>query len=112
MPIPLTNDVGSLQCCASAWLERPPRVSPRHHLSCCASVVVFGCLPLDEQLLGGLGMALQPSQPWLLVHPGYLLASRQPLARDGDDLAVGRRPSAPIPSWAATPGSRAFPIGS
>jgi hypothetical protein len=88
MPIPLTNDVGSLQCCASAWLERPPRVSPRHHLSCCASVVVFGCLPLDEQLLGGLGLALQPSQPWLLVHPGHLLASRQPLARDGVDEQI------------------------
>ena len=38
-------------------------------------VLVTG-LPLGEQLLGRLGLVLQPGQARLLVHPGDLLASR------------------------------------
>jgi hypothetical protein len=43
-------------------------------------LVLVAGLPLGEQLLGGLGLALQPAQPRLLLHPGDLLTSRQPLA--------------------------------
>jgi hypothetical protein len=56
-------------------------------------------LPLGEQVLGGLGPALQPSQPRLLVHARDLLARREPLARDGDDLAVGHRLLGQHPAW-------------
>jgi hypothetical protein len=54
-------------------------------------LVLVAGLPLGEQLLGGLGLALQPGQPRLLIHPGDLLTSSQPLAHDRDDLTVGRR---------------------
>ena len=54
-----------------------------------SSVLAVG-LPLSQQLLGGLGLALQPGQARLLVHASDLLTSRQPLAGDGDELAVGR----------------------
>ena len=49
------------------------------------------CLPFGEQLLGGLGLALQPGQARLLEHARHLLTSRQPLAHDRDGLAVGHR---------------------
>ena len=55
------------------------------------SLVLLAGVSLGEQLLGGLGLALQPGQARLLVHPGHLLAGGQPLAHDGDDLAVGGR---------------------
>jgi predicted ester cyclase len=48
---------------------------------------VLGCLPFGEQVSGGLGLALQPGRPRLPVHARHLLTSRQPLARDGDELA-------------------------
>ena len=55
------------------------------------SLVLVTSLPLGEQLLGGIGLALQPGQARLLVHPGDRFAGRQPLAHDRDDLAVGCR---------------------
>jgi hypothetical protein len=42
-----------------------------------------------DQLLGGLGLPLQPGQPRLLVHPRHRRAGGQPLAHNRDDLAVG-----------------------
>jgi hypothetical protein len=53
------------------------------------------------QLLGDLGLALQPGQSRLLVHARDLLPSGQALAHDRDDLAVGGRlllPSAQVGS--------------
>jgi hypothetical protein len=44
--------------------------------------------PVGEQLLSSLSLALQPGQARLLIHPGDLLASRQPLTHDRDELAV------------------------
>jgi hypothetical protein len=55
------------------------------------SRVLLAGVPFGEQLLGGLGLALQPGQGRRLVHPGHLLTRRQPLAHDRDDLAVGGR---------------------
>jgi hypothetical protein len=51
--------------------------------------VTLGCLTLGDQLLGDLGLALQPRQARLLVHARYLLAGGQPLAHDGDYSPVG-----------------------
>jgi hypothetical protein len=42
-------------------------------------VDVLSLVPsFGDQLLGGLGLALQPGQPRLLVHPRHLLTSGQP----------------------------------
>ena len=46
-------------------------------------------LALGDQVLGDLGLALQPGQPWLLVHASHLLAGSQSLAHGRDELAVG-----------------------
>ena len=46
-------------------------------------------LPLSDQVLGDLGLTLQPGQPRLLVHGSYLLAAGQSRAHDRDDLTVG-----------------------
>jgi hypothetical protein len=54
-------------------------------------VVLGSPLPPRNQLLGDLRLPLQPRQSRLLIHPGHLLAGGQPLAHDGDDLAVGGR---------------------
>jgi hypothetical protein len=53
--------------------------------------VALRCLPLGDQVLGDLGLPLQPRQPRLLVHAGHLLAGGPPLAHDGDHLMVGGR---------------------
>jgi hypothetical protein len=52
------------------------------------SLVLLAGLAFGEQLLGGLGLALQPGQARLLVHPCDLLTRRQPLAHDCEGLAV------------------------
>jgi hypothetical protein len=52
-------------------------------------LVLVRCVPSYEQALGGLSLALQPGKARLLIHASHLLASSQPLAHDGDDLAVG-----------------------
>jgi hypothetical protein len=44
---------------------------------------------LGDQVLGDLGLPLQPRQPRLLVHAGHQLAGGQPLAHGGDHLPVG-----------------------
>jgi hypothetical protein len=44
---------------------------------------------LGYQVLGGLGLALQPGQPWLLIHASHLFTRGQSSAHDGDDLAIG-----------------------
>jgi hypothetical protein len=36
------------------------------------------CLPFGDQVLGRLGLALQPDQPRLLIHARDLLTGRQP----------------------------------
>jgi hypothetical protein len=43
---------------------------------------------LCNQLLGDLGLALQPGQPRLVVHASPLLARAQALAHDLDDLSM------------------------
>jgi hypothetical protein len=53
--------------------------------------VRFSRPPFGDQLLGDLGLALQPGQPRLPVHPSHLLTGGQPAAHDPDDLSVGRR---------------------
>ena len=57
----------------------------------CTTLVLVASLPLGEQMLGGLGLALQPGQPRLLIHPDDRLTSRQPPSRYRDDLPVGCR---------------------
>ena len=56
--------------------------------------------PLGEQVLGRLGLTLQPGQARFLIRLDDLPTSRQPLAYDRDYLAVGT-PSAPAPSWSS-----------
>jgi hypothetical protein len=44
----------------------------------------------SDELLGDLGLALQLGEPERPVHGHHELSALQPLAHDGDDLAVGR----------------------
>ena len=53
--------------------------------------MTLSCPGLGEQLLGRLGLPLEPGQPRLLLHPSHQLTCGQPLAHDGDELAVGGR---------------------
>jgi hypothetical protein len=46
-------------------------------------------LSLLDELLGDLGLALQPSQPQRAVHQHHRLPALEPTAHDGDHLAVG-----------------------
>src|SRR5918993_1904444 len=57
----------------------------------CSWAVLRRSLPLCDQLLGDLGLSLQPGQPGLLVHASHLLAGGKSPAHGGDDLAVGGR---------------------
>jgi hypothetical protein len=64
-------------------------------------------LPLRGQVLGDLGLALQPGQPRLLVQASHLLAGGQARAHDRDDLAIGGRRLCSSARSGATPGRRA-----
>jgi hypothetical protein len=56
-----------------------------------SAICALGCLSLGDQVLGDLGLPLQPRQPRLSVHACHLLAGRQPLAHDADYPPVGGR---------------------
>ena len=62
-------------------------------------MVVLSRLTLREEVLTDLGLALQPRQPWFLIHSGNRLAGGQSLAHHRDHLAITSHLLFQGPGW-------------
>jgi hypothetical protein len=79
--------------------DEPDNRSPR---TLSRGGLLSGCpfsLTLREEVLADLGLALQPRQPWILIHSGNRLAGGQSLAHHLDHLAVSSHLLFQGPGW-------------
>jgi hypothetical protein len=99
---PIRNDIGrqgQRHITALPLVTRWPCLSPngrgRRGDIATSAVALRGRLALGDQVLGDLGLSLQPGQPWLLVHAGHLLAGGPPPATAHSDRHSHSRPFLP-----------------